>query len=531
MKKRLSLIMVLCLLIGLLPTAAVAADSALTLPYEGEEVTLSILGWESFSAVNPDTMFGKWFQEKLGNINLEFEIPAEGTETKIAMYLATGDMPDIMVHRQPEAFMRDYGDGSRTINLLDYADYMPEYTARRASFPHLGRYDKDGASYMYFPCWYDLASEIWFQNQEIMDKYGLATPKNYDEMKTVMDTVLANEPDMFGMMFNIWGFDYQMQCFAHLFGGVSSPTAIFYDYEKEAWQYGVLGDEDIFRTAVAEMAEGYAKGYIHPDFASMTEETFVNARNNGTALFRYSYLSGDADQNFYDNVTTYGPVIIDPPAAEGVTPFVRTDYTSDTTGWSYVVSKESEHPELACGILELFGSEEMAQVYGWGWENETYTIVDGQKVYTDEFMALDKDAIKATYGMTGAEPYIFSPYISNYYTADSMTSRWSEEHKRGGKMVSEKLISGEYATYHGRIAPDFDDATKEEINLIKTAVDTFVRESLMAFVMGGTSMDEWDSFIAEIPNYGDMNWVVDQYNAAPQREDRANQFEREWIMP
>ena len=531
MKKRfLSVALALLTAIAVLPVCTASAESAL-LPYTGEEVTLTILGWESFTPINPETKFGQWIQEKLGNIKLEFEIPAEGTATKINMYLATGDMPDIMIHRDPDNFISNYGDGSRTINLLDYAEYMPEYMARRETYPHLARYDVDGATYLFFPCWYDLASEVWFMNSEIMNKYNLETPKNYEEMKAVMDTVLANEPDMFGMMFNIWGFDYQLQCFAHLFGAKTSPTAIYYDYDKDAWVYAATADEEIFRKAVSEMAIAYEKGYLHPDFASMTEETFFNARNNGTALFRFTYLNGDAEQNFYDEVTTYNPVIIDPPADEGVTPFIRTDFTSDTTGWAFMVSSECEYPELACSVLELFGSKELAEVYAWGWEDDTYTIVDGERVFTDSFLALSNEEVRNIYGITAAEPYTFSQFVSNFYTADAMTARWSEEHIRGGKIIAEKLTNGEYATYHGRIAPRFSDDLKQEISVILTAVNTYVTESIISFVLGNTSMDEWDNFIAQIPSYGDIDWVVEQYNSAEQQPDRPNQFERTWVSP
>ena len=112
-----------------------------------------------------------------------------------------------------------------------------------------------------------------------------------------------------------------------------------------------------------------------------------------------------------------------------------------------------------------------------------------------------------------------------------MAARWSEEHIRGGKIIAEKLTNGEYATYHGRIAPRFSDDLKQEISVILTAVNTYVTESIISFVLGNTSMDEWDNFIAQIPSYGDIDWVVEQYNSAEQQPDRPNQFERTWVSP
>jgi ABC-type glycerol-3-phosphate transport system substrate-binding protein len=194
----LSILMVLCLLIAMPAcssnnagqnansttvasqdnSVAAPAEDKNVLPYKGDEVKISMLGWESYKDIDPSTQFGKWFQEKLGNIKLEIEIPAADTQQKCDLYLASGDMPDIMVYREADKFMRTYGDGSRTVNLLDYAKYMPEYTERRKTFPHLSWYDKDNAAYIYFPSWYDCTSETWFQNQDLMTKYNLKTPTN-----------------------------------------------------------------------------------------------------------------------------------------------------------------------------------------------------------------------------------------------------------------------------------------------------------------------------------------------------------------
>lgn len=42
-------------------------------------------------------------------------------------------------------------------------------------------------------------------------------------------------------------------------------------------------------------------------------------------------------------------------------------------------------------------------------------------------------------------------------------------------------------------------------------------------------MSEWDDFINEIPFYGDIESIVQQYNDAKQQPDRPTQFERKYV--
>lgn len=511
-------------------TAAPEADKW-SLPYKGPEVHISLLGWESFKAIDPNTKFGQWFQEKLGNLKIDFEIPAEGTATKEDLYLASGDMPDILnLHRDPALFMKNYGDGSRTVNLFDYAKYMPEYTKRIALYPHLTSYavENKTKNYLFFPTWYDTTSELWYQNQDLMDKYKLKTPTNYEEMVKCIETVRKAEPKVTGTLFHGWGLDYTVMCYAQLFGAKGvGPVQTTYDYTKKAWVFPLIEYKNIFYNTIKSMAEAYAKGSIHPDFLTWSGDAWTNIRNNGEWLFDFSYQFTATEQK---NTLKVKAVYIDPPAATGTKPSVRTDYESDTTGWSYMISKNSKYPELCASVLELIGSEEYANTYYWGWEGETYQVnADGKKTFLDSYTSMKNEDVQSKYGLT--IPYTTTPYVSNFYAGDAVSALWSDESKRGTKIAAEKLKSGEYENYYGRTNPDFSDEINEKKTGITTAVGTYIRETLTAFILGKKPISEWDSFLAGIKKYGDMDWVVEQYNAAPQKPLRLTATERTWLMP
>lgn len=526
MKRLVAILAALCLLVPAGISVAEQPTSKTLLPYTGEPVTITMMGWESFKPLVEGSKLAVWMKEKLGNIDLVFDIPVEATQQKIETALASGQMDDIIIHRDPEGFIANYGDGSRTVNLLDYAEYMPEYIARRDKFPHLSRYDVDGKTHLILPAWYDLPTEVWFAQKDILEKYDCEIPTNYEEMKAVMDKVLPNEPEMFGLLFHTWGIGHIFTCYSHLFGGVSGPMSIYYDYAQEKWVYGILGDVDVSKKTTEAMAEAYQKGYLSKDFLAYADWEAVI--NNSQALFMNVYLqtSPTADNRSF---LKYEPILIAPPAQEGVTPFVRADYTSDVTFWSFAISNTTKHPELAASILEFISSEEFAQVSSWGWEGETYEVVDGKKQFTEEYLKLSQEEAASKYGLTGSIPYCFSQLISTTYVGDARIADWVPALQEGTKDIGNKLHSGEYAVYYGRVSPKFDAIVSQDNSVVKTAVDTFVAESLTNFIIGNKPLTEWDDFIREIPSYGDIEGIVKQYNDAEQRPDRQTQFERTYV--
>ena len=176
MKKVLALMLAMLMLLS--------GSSALAAPYTGEEVTLRVFGWETYHDDIWDSAFGQWFQENLGNIKIESEICPSDSSTLINLYMDTGDdMPDIMMYRSAQDYLDKYGDSGRLLDLNDYAEYMPEYQARRERFPHLSDYDTaDGETFLIMPCWVDRVSESWVQNDMLMEKYNLESPTTWDEI-------------------------------------------------------------------------------------------------------------------------------------------------------------------------------------------------------------------------------------------------------------------------------------------------------------------------------------------------------------
>ena len=53
----------------------------------------------------------------------------------------------------------------------------------------------------------------------------------------------------------------------------------------------------------------------------------------------------------------------------------------------------------------------------------------------------------------------------------------------------------------------------------KTALDTYVQEEYIKFIMGDRPLSEYDAFLAEMANYGDIDLVEEIYNSHIVTED------------
>jgi putative aldouronate transport system substrate-binding protein len=450
------------------------------------------------------------------------------------LYLASGDMPDIMMYRDPDAYMLNYGDGSRALNLLDYAEYMPGYIERRKTYPHLSLYDTaDGKAYIFLTCKYDAITEVWYANTEQLNKYGLSVPKNYEEMKAAMKTVHDADPTVDGVQFLPWGFGYIFCQYNTLFGGQGIyPNSIAYDYDKSEWVYPLTTNETVYKNTTIAMAEAYQNGWLNPDIFT-GGEWYDTSRVSGNWLFWNIYfneanIANQEKNGWPDGNITY----LTTPAAEGVKPYYATANQSDTTGWVYTISNTTKHPEICAQILELVTSKEYGETAYWGFEGVTYEIgADGKRRYTEEYLNADLETQKAKWGIARSVPYYTDPMTSSVYYTDALILPFLQPAKDALADAGPKLNSGEYATYYSAYTPKIDDLTKEDIAVITAATGTYIEENLTGFILGTKPLSEWDSFIAGLSSYGDINWAVEQYNKAEQKPLRALPNQRTYMLP
>ncbi len=64
--------------------------------------------------------------------------------------------------------------------------------------------------------------------------------------------------------------------------------------------------------------------------------------------------------------------------------------------------------------------------------------------------------------------------------------------------------------------PVLDSAAKETVSINLSPISTYVSEQVPLFVVGERDMSEWDAFLEEIRSMGNIDAVIEVYNAGQQ---------------
>lgn len=177
MKKLVSMLVLLAVLLG---SVAMAEN---LLPYAGEEVVYE--GYTADLGIQEDKnspVYKAW-KEKLGNVSINWSTgPWADFDTKTAIYLNTGDLPDIVWLRNSPDVISNYGDLGYFLNFMDYLDYMPNLKSYLETYPQIANMKtEDGKLY----CLNDIepndyVDESFFVNKTALDALG-------KDMKTYID--------------------------------------------------------------------------------------------------------------------------------------------------------------------------------------------------------------------------------------------------------------------------------------------------------------------------------------------------------
>ena len=184
MKKLVSVLVLVAMLLG---CVSALADSLL--PYDGEAVTYQ--GYTADLGLNEDRNSPVYqaYKTLLGNVSIEWSTgPWADFDTKTALFLNTGDLPDVVWLRNSTDVIANYGDLGYFLNFMDYLDYMPNLKSYLETYPQIANMvNENGALY----CLNDIEpndyiDESYFVNKTALEALGKEIPTTWDEMLDCM---------------------------------------------------------------------------------------------------------------------------------------------------------------------------------------------------------------------------------------------------------------------------------------------------------------------------------------------------------
>ena len=431
--------------------------------------------------------------EKRLNVNLEFIHPAAGQESQsFNIMVASGDLPDIIEH---DFTTYDGGpqkaiDDGVIIELDDYLKDAPNYKKLLDSDSEINKQviTDSGKHYTFawirgdesLMCWQGLQAR-----KDLLDKAGLSLPETIDDWDTALRA------------FKSMGVQYPLSVTSKDFyfsGAWGVGDSYYVDNGKV--KYGPA--EPGYKSYVEKMNEWYKEGLLDPDFFAQDGKTYEAKITSGQvgayfgavggAMGKYIPVLKEKDPGIELSGTKY------PVLTKGDTPkFGQKDFAYYPTT-SVSISTQCKNVPEVVKFLDYGYSEEGHMLYNFGIEGTSYEMADGYPKYTD-LITNNPDGLSMQHAM--------SRYMASAY---------------GGPFVQDKRYFEQYMPYDEQkeavaLWVQHDDRQRmpmvsytsdESASMTSkaTAVSSLIKENVVKFITGQRSMDEWDSFVAQLHSAG-----------------------------
>lgn len=561
MKKILSLLLAVLMIIGMLagcgssgeeqkpaenndPVVEVPAEPVDPLAPMAEPVTLTtyfeIPGpiQPEFSEEALENMVYTQKQREATNVTIEYEWyaadSAEDSDQKKNTAIATGDIPDFMIVDATQLALLAKTDLIRKdMDVLfntHASDLLKEWTnAEGTAAFDSATYKGQVVAIPLAASSMDGADFLWIR-QDWLEKLELDVPTTMEELYDVMVAFRDQDPDgngvddTVGMVMHKSFLSTGMGDAAGLFHGFGAAPLAWEEDGNGGLQYGAVSEES--KEALAFLAKMYAEGLIQEDFATMDDMKASELATGGKAGIQY----GQAWNSVWPLAMTG---MNDPEAMWIAAPIVGANGKTAQPqialrlGGYVVINSECEHPEAVVKLLN-FWVESQGNSTREVYESYMYEGSDGL-MYTPQHWTMLKcfsptQVIDDWYNVCEAleknDESILTPSAATYYPDVK------------GFIDGDPTLAGPYAMmgpensaycamaqYYENDMFVFDQFTGSPTKTMgskESIVNDKIYEYYTKVIMGTDSLDNWDSFIAEINNLGlaDITAEVNEWYAA-----------------
>ncbi|GIO84229.1 sugar ABC transporter permease [Paenibacillus faecis] len=325
--------------------------------------------------------------------------------------------------------------------------------------------------------------------QDWLDELGLPQPETVDEWETVLRTIkekkgiipfTANKNRLFGTKDS-----------SDFLGAYGLGQSFYVDNGKV--KYGPM--EPRFKDYLVRMQSWYKEGLIDPDYATNDSKLMDSRVSSGQAAAFFGYIGS--------SMGTYVPALqqADPAARlaavqfpvlnKGEKPlFVPAQW--EFTGIGAVLSATNKHPEETIKALDYLFSPEGSMLKNFGIEGETYTLENGQPIYTDLILN-NPDNLSVSQAMA-------KYFIANYSFIGPADDRYNDQYYTIPEQKEAIKRYAEYADNAYRVMmPPVSLTTEEadEFGSIMNDIETYRSEFVTKIIMGSEPVASFDTMVAQ----------------------------------
>ncbi len=459
-----------------------------------------------------DTPFGQELQKETG-VTVEFQHPAAGQESeKLNLMIAGNELPDIIQNDWysytggPQKAISD----EVIISLNDLMDngYVENLKAYYDGHPDVDKWAKtDDGDYYSFP--FIHGDEILCVSAgpivrgDWLEELGIDIPKTMDDWYNMLvrfrDEKGAEAPLSFLLS--------NMKSMSPFIGAYGISRDFYVDGDEI--KFGPA--EEACKEFLTTFNKWYEEKLLDNNIATTDNSILDTNMLTGKAGATIAYAGSGIDK-WMTASTEEGYQLIGVPypvLEEGQTPEFGQYSPTFEKSVSAAITTACQYPEVAARFLDFAYSEQGILLYNFGVEGESYTMINGYPTYTDKVLKNDEGLTKTNALMryiraAGSGPFIQDRrYIEQYYERPEQF---------------EAIESWVNTNAKDHVVPTISATEEETSELAKltNAIETYVDEAILQFIMGIKPISDWDSYIQDLKDKG-LERVLEIKNAQYQR--------------
>lgn len=406
-KKVVSAILSTAMAAGLCVSVASAEEGG----YDGEIITLTVMGETGNDGISTDHAIGRYIRDKLGII-LEYQV----VDTDRLKVLASGgDLPDIVELHNDDIKIETLIDSGALWAMDEWLDDENNGKNLKERLPDALKFAKeivgDGQTYC-IPSWVkeenkDLPSKNgfvgFFTRWDYYKELGYPEMTSEDDYLAVLKQMVENHPEtadgkkVYALSgWTDWGLWPYMISYPFSFGYVNRPDNQLYNRTTGELEDMFVEEDGIFWDALSFFNKAYRMGIMDPEAFTMKAIQYEEKVKNGEVLVSAANWQQPDQTICGEEAANY--------LIPGVFPYAAQIYPEKGVfGYgasnSLVISANCEYPERAMELLDYLNSDEGARLVRSGIQGEDWDYVDGvpQLIGTRLENFLSNDAVEPGY--------------------------------------------------------------------------------------------------------------------------------------
>ena len=504
------------------------------LPWTGDPITFRFFAMDTGVNEPFDSHGAALLREMMGNVTIEWEVlPNADYATRLNLYWAGGGLPDVLWVNRGNSWDHGIQYAGMLLDFYPLLQYMPNFMAAAQDAPWAMRYMTTDGRLTNIPnLENDAIPEAWFANMDVLNRYGIAVPRTIAELEDAMQAVLDANPTIVPFQTYGWGLGYYVDTFSLILGNPFPANRRFFCHATGRWDHHMLNatGSSRYREVVELLTDWRARGFLHPEFMTLSNDEAQVIMAAGNWAFTYSWaeqFTAWFNQGHRDPWPFEIQWMPTPQPEEGVAPYVNARVMGDNVWWGFVAREDVHHPEVLAAVIDLVYSYEVSTAFQWGQEGVSfYYDADGQKQWIQGFLDAGQDARDAL--------GIWNMMLPRYATLRDDTSMFRgfhDEAQRAIRGVTQALLAGEVRVIHAPFDPILTDREREDAAFIRSSNNTVQDEWVTQMIAGIRPITDWDDMLAAIRNVADLERYMEIWNNAPQMPMRPTWQERNWIYP